>query len=348
MVGNTPPPKVSIVIPVYNGANYLKEAIDSALAQTYNNLEIVVVNDGSNDNGATEKIALSYGNKVRYFSKPNGGVASALNLAIKEMTGEYFSWLSHDDLYYPDKIEQEVKVALNFLPDIYIIYSDFSVFTTNKEQNSLVRVHGGSPKNVRYRLIFENFIHGCTVLIPKAAFEECGLFNEELRATQDYELWFRMAKTYRFLHIDKILVNTRRHAQQGSVTMSDITLIECNNLLIRLIKELTIPEITNHNQHAPSVAFQRIADNMWKRDFKDASRFAYKLALQTAEPTRILVLPIKRIIVKITKFATDKVKKYLPPFIKTIIKGIFYRIRIRARLNQAHLIRKKGGAVPDT
>ena len=102
-------PLVSIVIPVYNGANFLAEAIDSALAQTYRNLEVIVVNDGSTDGGATERIACSYGDKIRYFSKPNGGVSSALNLGIEKMKGEYFSWLSHDDLYAPDKIENQVN-----------------------------------------------------------------------------------------------------------------------------------------------------------------------------------------------------------------------------------------------
>ena len=91
-------PKVSIIIPVYNGANYVSEAIDSALAQTYKNIEIIVVNDGSSDDGATEKIAKSYGDRIRYFAKENGGVSSALNFGIRQMTGEWFSWLSHDDL----------------------------------------------------------------------------------------------------------------------------------------------------------------------------------------------------------------------------------------------------------
>ncbi len=84
-------PLVSIIIPVYNGSNYVKEAIDSALAQTYKNIEVIVVNDGSTDN--TEKIVKSYGDKIRYFYKENGGVASALNLAIENSKGEYISWL---------------------------------------------------------------------------------------------------------------------------------------------------------------------------------------------------------------------------------------------------------------
>ena len=75
-------PKVSIIIPVYNGANYLRDAINSALNQTYKNIEIIVVNDGSNDNGRTDEIALSYGNKIKYIKKKNGGVASALNVGI--------------------------------------------------------------------------------------------------------------------------------------------------------------------------------------------------------------------------------------------------------------------------
>ena len=87
-------PKVSIIIPVYNGSNYLKEAIDSALNQTYANVEVIVVNDGSNDNGKTEALAKSYGDRIKYCYKENGGVASALNYGIKTMHGQYFSWLS--------------------------------------------------------------------------------------------------------------------------------------------------------------------------------------------------------------------------------------------------------------
>jgi len=96
-------PKVSIIIPVYNGSNYMQEAINSALNQTYSNLEVIVINDGSTDD--TDKIAKSFGQKIKYYQKDNGGVSTALNLGIEKMNGEYFSWLSHDDVYMPTKIE---------------------------------------------------------------------------------------------------------------------------------------------------------------------------------------------------------------------------------------------------
>ena len=132
--------KVSIVIPVFNGADYLREAIDSALAQTYQNAEIIIINDGSNDNGATENIALSYGDRIRYFSKENGGVASALNLAIKKMTGEYFSWLSHDDLYFANKVEAQIKALDQMQDKRVVLYSDFGVFYNNPDKLSEVKL----------------------------------------------------------------------------------------------------------------------------------------------------------------------------------------------------------------
>ena len=124
-------PKVSVIIPVYNGSNYLSDAINSALSQTYSNLEIIIVNDGSNDNGKTKEIALSYGNKIKYIEKENGGVSSALNIGIKNMTGEYFSWLSHDDIYYPNKIEESIKFIKN---DKQIVYSDYDLLYQNKSK----------------------------------------------------------------------------------------------------------------------------------------------------------------------------------------------------------------------
>lgn len=210
--------RVSIVIPVYNGSNYLKEAIDSALAQTYKNTETIVVNDGSTDDGATEWIARSYGSKIRYFEKKNGGVSSALNLGIEKMTGEYFSWLSHDDMYEKTKIEDQI----NYLDKLG---SKDNIIACNTK----VLFESGIKKKDRIDANTFNFIdiflstsanvgvNGCSLLIPKKAFEICGYFDTNLPMTQDYDMWFTMKDKFKFVLLDKNLVITRRHREQDSV-----------------------------------------------------------------------------------------------------------------------------------
>lgn len=120
-------PLVSIIIPVFNGSNFLREAIDSALNQTYPNIEVIVVNDGSNDNRLTEEIAISYKNQIQYYYKENGGVGSALNLGIEKMKGDYFSWLSHDDLYTPQKIDSQISILKNYEDKTLIVTGGYKI-----------------------------------------------------------------------------------------------------------------------------------------------------------------------------------------------------------------------------
>jgi len=236
------PPKVSIIIPVYNGANYLNESIKSALAQTYQNLEVIVVNDGSTDTGATEKIAQSFGNKIRYFHKKNGGVASALNFGIQKMTGSYFSWLSHDDLYEKTKIEDQVRMAVSLQSDDTIIACNARVLF-----ESGIKKSGRINKNVfKYFDIFlaisaDVGLNGCSLLIPKRAFIESGGFNRDLPVTQDYELWFRLSHTYnyKFALLDKDLVVYRRHEGQDSVKKQDLSLTAGDDLHYTILSTVT-------------------------------------------------------------------------------------------------------------
>src|SRR5215470_19778957 len=146
------PPLVSIVIPVYNGSDYLREALDSALSQTYPHVEILVVNDGSTDAGATEAIARSYGDRIRYFWKPNGHVASALNFGIQQMRGEYFSWLSHDDVYLPDKIKIQMALAVRATrPTLY--YGDFATIDASGKLLETHSMQHLPPRAVRAALM---------------------------------------------------------------------------------------------------------------------------------------------------------------------------------------------------
>ena len=276
-------PPVSIVIPVYNGSNYLREAIDSALNQTYKNIEVLVINDGSHDGGATETIALSYGERIRYFSKPNGGVASALNMAIENMTGEYFSWLSHDDLYIERKVERQIEF-LSAIPHEergnIIVYSDYAHFTNSPGKVTLRKMPGVPPAEFRYWLTTENILHGCTLLIPKVAFSGIGRFDIQLRTTQDYDLWFRLAKEFNFLHLGECLVKSRLHSNQGSKTMAAIGDIEKENLLTGMVLGLSIDELRSSSKDEVTMAYAQIAKSMWRRKFNKAAWQAAWLSLK--------------------------------------------------------------------
>lgn len=272
-------PLVSIIIPVYNGANYLSLAIHSALAQTYRNIEIIVVNDGSDDNGGTARIAKLYGDRVRYFEKTNGGVASALNLAIGEARGQFISWLSHDDLYTPDKIERQIaRLTEQPEPDRSVIYGDYSVFSDSPSDAAAVALPHTDPANFRYFITVQNILHGCTLLLPKSAFDKHGLFDERLKTTQDYDFWFRIAGDFEFVHLPGVVVKSRSHEEQGTRKMRDVALAEGNHLLSRFAENLTDDEIRSGSSLPPCLGCHLIADTFHARGFEDAGRRATQLA----------------------------------------------------------------------
>lgn len=225
-------PKVSIVIPAYKASNYLAEAIDSALAQTYKNTEIIVVNDGSPDDGATERVALSYGDKIRYFRKENGGSSSALNYGIAQMTGEWFSWLSHDDLYEPEKLERQVRY-MNALKEDHRPISECVFFAGSRlidAQGKIIREYDASKGEALSRRL-ESFphnghmiaeptgylFHGCSCLVHRDVFRQVGAFDENLRLLNDMDLWFRIyAAGYAIRYVPEALVKGRVHGAQVS------------------------------------------------------------------------------------------------------------------------------------
>jgi len=272
-------PLVTIVIPVYNGADYLADAINSALNQTYEFTEIVVVNDGSNDGGATERIALGFGSSIRYLSKPNGGVASALNAAVKEMSGDYFSWLSHDDIYFKDKVARQISFLSAQDDRNTIVYSDYSIFTDDRSVNTVdVSMQGVSAEYFRYWITAQSALHGCSLLIPRTAFDTAGGFNEDLRTTQDYELWFRMAAHYRFVHLPEVLIGARSHANQDTHKIADVAFREAGNLYLGFVKELSPSEVPGNTPEEICSSYLQLASGLWQRGFDDAAAHCSEVA----------------------------------------------------------------------
>ncbi|NLC72830.1 MAG: glycosyltransferase, partial [Ruminococcaceae bacterium] len=228
-------------------ANYLREAIDSALNQTYDNIEIIVVNDGSCDEGKTEEIALSYEDKIRYFSKENGGVATAVNFGIKNMKGEYFSWLSHDDMYAPKKVEHEISALSQVEDKRSIVSGGHKVI--NSKGRYLWRINARkiySSKELSYPLfiLFRSGLHGSALLIHKSHFERVGVFNTSLPTTQDHDMWFRIFRGQNVIHTPYYDVISRSHSEQDSKKSRNEHNRECDSLWTNMGEALTDEERT--------------------------------------------------------------------------------------------------------
>lgn len=233
--------KVSIVIPVYNGSNFLRDAIDSALAQTYKNTEVIVVDDGSDDDGATESIAHSYGKKIKYYKKANGGVATALNYGIEKMTGEYFSWLSHDDMYEKKKIEEQIRFLSGYDLERTIVACDAKVlFNSGVTKKDKIDVNLFGYFDIFLAIAGDIGVNGCSLLIPKVAFEKVGGFNNDLPVTQDYDLWFRLNEHYDFVLLEKSLVISRRHDGQDSVKKQELMIKAGDKLHYDFLRAISI------------------------------------------------------------------------------------------------------------
>ncbi len=232
--------RVSIIIPVYNGSNYLNQAIESALSQDYSNVEIIVINDGSTDENKTRDIALTYNDKIRYFEKENGGVASALNLGISKMEGDYFSWLSHDDLYKPNKISSQISylLDLNLNSKNVILYSDFDLISENGDIFWNSDLSSSLTYSFRIWLTLFSQLNGCTLLIPKEAFDNVGGFDESLKHTQDYDLWGRLSYQYEFVYVPINLVKSRQHSEQDSRKLNHFAFEEVSKLKSRFVRGL--------------------------------------------------------------------------------------------------------------
>lgn len=238
-------PKVSILIPVYNGANYLAEAIESALSQTYKNIEIIVVNDGSNDNYATREIAELYGNKIRYFEKENGGTSSALNYGIRKMKGDYFAWLSHDDVYFPERIEKHIKAIQETGDETTPVHSPSFLWIDSKDLYDPNKTYSYDKKFYEdcFTALSLGLVNGLSLTIHKSYFEKYGLFDEELKTTQDYMKWFEMFHDRKLLFLEEHLVKNRIHKEQQGKRIPDIWVRETDELFDKMLEVVTNEEV---------------------------------------------------------------------------------------------------------
>ena len=184
-------PKISVVIPTYNREHYIEKAIDSVMAQTYQDFEVVLVDDGSEDN-TREKIK-KYGERVLYFYQENKGIPGARNTGIRNSRGDYIAFLDSDDYWRPEKLKRQMKL-FNDHPDYGLVASccaSVEMDGSFRERNRL-----GKSGWVLNDIFKANFIRTSSAIIKKSCFEKVGLFDEQLQQCQEYDLWMRMAAEF--------------------------------------------------------------------------------------------------------------------------------------------------------
>lgn len=288
-------PKISIIIPVYNGANFIKTAIDSALEQHYENKEILVVDDGSNDSGKTDSIILSYGDKIKYIKKENGGVASALNRGIEEATGDYISWLSHDDIYLPNKIEKQIEKLRELDNKETIIFSNFELI----DEKGVTFTKTNFTKNIKKEELCQGIypvlkgtVNGCTTLIAKTCFEKVGNFKEKLKTTNDYEMWIRLFSKFPSYFIEEALIKYRIHQNQDT-NKNPAYISESNELWRNIINSLEEEQIEKWKLDKFNV-YMTLYIQMKNSKFMDAAKLAYSKAREIyikQTPTITIAMP---------------------------------------------------------
>ena len=212
-------PIFSIVVPTYNQAQFLPEALDSILSQTYDNWEAVVVNDGSTDE--TPQVLKNYAEKdsrIRIVNKTNGGVASALNQGIEKSRGQWICWLSSDDMFEPDKLEAHLQ-AIEENPDIRFFHTNYFLFDEQRHLKCELKSdprESVPPVELQVLKLFEtNYINGISIAIHREVFESIGYFDEKYRNGQDFDMWLRINALYRAFYIDRKTCVTRWHEKQG-------------------------------------------------------------------------------------------------------------------------------------
>lgn len=241
-MSNKKHPCVSVIIPSYNRANYLPEALDSVLAQTYQDFEVIVVDDGSTDN--TESAVFPYLSRIRYVKQNNSERSAARNHGIRLASGEFIAFLDSDDFWRPSKLEKQVAF-LKKHPDVDLVYTWLDICDMGgrplklvKDGRPLTTQHGAS---VFYPLLLRNFVVGgaTTVMARRSAIELAGGFDEGLRHVEDWDLWLRMALRGQFGFIPESLAFYRvNHAnvyeKQSRLNVQDsyLNVIEKNLSMI--------------------------------------------------------------------------------------------------------------------
>ncbi|MEB3181394.1 MAG: glycosyltransferase family A protein [Nostocaceae cyanobacterium] len=207
-------PKVSVIIPAYNSMIYLPEAVESVLHQTFEDFEVIIVNDGSSD-GIENWVAQITDLRVKLISQANQGLSAARNTGIKNARGEFITFIDADDIWEPTKLEKQVH-CLEEKPKVGLVYNWVTLIDEKGTFTGRV-FKNHAEGDVWQRLIEHNIVEcGSVAMIRRYCFETVGLFDRDIGAAQDWEMWLRIAARYPFAVVKEPLVRYRQHPNNKS------------------------------------------------------------------------------------------------------------------------------------
>lgn len=254
-------PLVSVVIPCYNQGSFLATALESVLVQTYRDLEVIVVDDGSADN--TFEVATSFGGRVRVVRQSNQGLAMARNRGIVEAHGEIIAFLDADDRWLPHKLERQVEVLAQS-GDVGLVHSAYYLFLADGTRVGEVDSHGVTSV---HQLLSQNPIGVLTTVIPRHVLESVGLFDPSVPGCEDWDMWIRVAARWPIVYLPEPLAEYRLH--QGNMS---------KNVSVMLSSRLRV--LAKHRNLHSHCAECREA---YRRGVQDAWKTAAVEALDAAE-----------------------------------------------------------------
>lgn len=260
-------PLISVLVPTYNQDKYIGLALDSLLAQTYQNWEAIVVNDGSTD--TTEVIIENYASRDRRFKvvhKDNGGTVSALNTGLRFAQGDWIGWLSSDDEYEPSKLKVHVD-EINRRPEIKFFFTHCYYF--DESTNSKVQPELNFPQeNFRVSTFLKNnFVNGITILAHRTVFQKIGFFDSSYPLAHDVEMWMRIIANYEAGFINERLSVSRLHDERLTNTAGGLTPYDHSHLANAFVNNHILESIYPQHDMTSLQSVMSVIQNIFQITF---------------------------------------------------------------------------------
>ncbi len=279
---------VSIIIPVFKNSYFLNDSLSSAINQTYKNIEIIVVNDGSPEKERIHKIVKKFKKKsnIRLINlRNNKGVGYALNMGIKNSNGTYISWLSHDDYLHNAKIKKQIFALKKSKKEI--CFSNFIQVDHFKNKIKTIKI----SKNLfepKHSILFRDNFNFCSALLRKNIFKKVGYFDVKKKHTQDYNMMFRIFNIYKPIILSEFLFFSRTHVKQNSKLFREEAVLEKEAMYLSKFKEMKFIFLKSN-------LFKKIYITFFLRD-KDLKKITYNLIKLIKAQTGILYLILRTVI----------------------------------------------------